>query len=87
MSGAPQPAAPVRVLTTVDIQQMLEENAKLIAALVENQNIGKLDQCSAYQKRLQENLVTLASLADSQATPQQQAGAAAAVPSGGGQPR
>jgi len=26
---------------------MLEENAKLIAALVENQNIGKLDQCSA----------------------------------------
>ena len=25
---------------------MLEENSKLIAAIVENQNIGKLDQCS-----------------------------------------
>ena len=26
--------------------QMLEENAKLIAALVENQNVGKLEECS-----------------------------------------
>lgn len=25
--------------------QMLDENAKLIAAIVENQNMGKLDQC------------------------------------------
>ncbi|PSC71322.1 grf1-interacting factor 3 [Micractinium conductrix] len=61
---------------------MLEENSKLIAAIVENQNIGKLDQCVEYQKRLQENLMSLAALADSQATPQQQPAGGA----GGGAP-
>jgi hypothetical protein len=27
------------------LSQMLEENSKLIAAIVENQNLGKLDEC------------------------------------------
>ncbi|PRW59979.1 GRF1-interacting factor 3-like isoform X2 [Chlorella sorokiniana] len=52
---------------------MLDENARLIAAIVENQNLGKLNECIEYQKKLQDNLMTLASLADAQATPQQQA--------------
>ncbi|KAL4458560.1 hypothetical protein ABPG75_013425 [Micractinium tetrahymenae] len=82
-----QPAAqaqPKRILTTVEIQQMLEENAKLISAIVENQNMGRLDQCLEYQKRLQENLMSLAALADSQAQPQQQPAAGGAP---GGQPQ
>lgn len=59
---------------------MLEENSKLIAAIVENQNMGRLDQCIEYQKRLQENLMSLASLADSQAQPQQGQGAPPGAP-------
>ena len=34
------------VVATLGLLQMLEENAKLIAALVENQNLGKLEECS-----------------------------------------
>ncbi|EFN54156.1 hypothetical protein CHLNCDRAFT_135563 [Chlorella variabilis] len=94
MSGPQTQAAgaPKRVLATEEIQQMLEDNAKLIAAIVENQNLGKLDQCIEYQKRLQDNLMSLAALADSQATPpqqqqaapgQQQAGAGPAAAAGG----
>ncbi|KAL6776279.1 CPL7 [Auxenochlorella protothecoides x Auxenochlorella symbiontica] len=65
-------AAPAVPLTTADIQQMLEENAKMIQAVVENQNLNKMDECLQYSKRLQENLMQLAALADSQAVPASQ---------------
>lgn len=35
-----------RVLTTESIQELLDENAKLINAIVECQNAGKLDSCA-----------------------------------------
>ncbi|KAL6777187.1 CPL7 [Auxenochlorella protothecoides x Auxenochlorella symbiontica] len=65
-------ATPAVPLTTADIQQMLEENAKMIQAVVENQNLNKMDECLQYSKRLQENLMQLAALADSQAVPASQ---------------
>lgn len=41
----PTAACPHRSPASVLPWQMLEENAKMIAAIVENQNLGKLDQC------------------------------------------
>jgi len=53
-------------LSTDTIQRYLDENQQLILAILENQNIAKLEDCSIYQVRLQQNLIHLANLADSQ---------------------
>lgn len=52
-------------MTTEMVQKMLDENQQLILAIVENQKLGKYKDCASYQQRLQENLVKLASIADS----------------------
>lgn len=66
-------------ITTETIQQLLEENAKLINAIQNNQDAGKLQACAAYQQNLQQNLMYLAAVADAQPQPQQQPAAAVAA--------
>jgi hypothetical protein len=46
--------------------QYLEENDLLIAAIKQNQNLGRLHECVQYQLQLQQNLVHLAMHADEQ---------------------
>jgi hypothetical protein len=46
--------------------QYLDENQALILAILENQNLNNLEQCAAYQGRLQQNLMYLAAIADAQ---------------------
>jgi hypothetical protein len=69
---APKPdsvAGEQKVVTTELIQKYLNENEQLILAILENQNVGKLQECAQYQARLQQNLMYLAAIAD--ATPKQ----------------
>lgn len=65
--------APVGPVSTETIQKYLDENQALIVAIVENQNLGKLNECAQYQARLQQNLMYLAAIADAQPQPQAQA--------------
>lgn len=58
-------------VTTEQIQKYLDDNKKLILAILENQNLGKLSECAEYQAVLQKNLMYLAAIADAQ--PQGQA--------------
>jgi hypothetical protein len=51
-------------LSPQTIQQYLDENQWLIQAIVENQNLGRLEECTKYQARLQQNLLFLSSLVD-----------------------
>lgn len=60
----PQP----QILSTREIQQKLEENALLIRAIVERQNLNDLSDCLKFQQQLEKNLKELASLADGSAT-------------------
>ncbi|KAL5225651.1 hypothetical protein ABZP36_012290 [Zizania latifolia] len=53
-------------ITTEQIQKHLDENKRLILAILENQNLGKLAECSQYQAQLQKNLLYLAAIADTQ---------------------
>ena len=53
-----------KVVTTELIQKYLNENEQLILAILENQNVGKLQECAQYQARLQQNLMYLAAIAD-----------------------
>lgn len=53
-------------ITTELIQQYLDENKQLILAILDNQNLGKLNECAQYQTRLQQNLMYLAAIADAQ---------------------
>ncbi|GAU30128.1 hypothetical protein TSUD_360210 [Trifolium subterraneum] len=46
--------------------QYLDENKKLILAILDNQNLGKLAECAQYQAQLQKNLMYLAAIADAQ---------------------
>ena len=39
------------VITTELIQKYLDENQNLILAILENQNVGKLNECVLYQQR------------------------------------
>lgn len=55
-----------KVITTELIQKYLDENQTLILAILENQNVGKLEACNQYQARLQQNLMYLAAIADAQ---------------------
>lgn len=63
------PAQSTEVPTREQIQQELEDNEKLIKAILENMNAGKLQACAGYQKKLQQNLMRLASIADAQPPP------------------
>ncbi|KAK9293003.1 hypothetical protein L1049_020987 [Liquidambar formosana] len=53
-------------ITTEQIQRLLDENKKLILAILEYQNLGKLAECAQYQAQLQKNLMYLAAIADAQ---------------------
>lgn len=56
-------------ITTEHIQKYLDENKQLILAILDNQNLGKLNECAQYQAKLQQNLMYLAAIADSQPQP------------------
>ncbi|XP_039028132.1 GRF1-interacting factor 1-like [Hibiscus syriacus] len=56
-------------VTTVHIQQYLNENKALILKIVESQNSGKLSECAENIARLQQNLMYLSAVADSQPQP------------------
>ncbi|XP_047319368.1 GRF1-interacting factor 2-like [Impatiens glandulifera] len=60
------PNYPPTNITTEQIQKYLDENKKLILAILDNQNLGKLAECAQYQAQLQKNLMYLAAIADSQ---------------------
>lgn len=60
------PSFPPANITTEQIQKYLDENKKLILAILDNQNLGKLAECAQYQAQLQKNLMYLAAIADTQ---------------------
>ncbi|KAJ4956515.1 hypothetical protein NE237_013298 [Protea cynaroides] len=60
------PSNPPTNITTDQIQKYLDENKKLILAILDNQNLGKLAECAQYQAQLQKNLMYLAAIADAQ---------------------
>uniref|UniRef100_A0A0D6QWV8 SS18 N-terminal domain-containing protein n=1 Tax=Araucaria cunninghamii TaxID=56994 RepID=A0A0D6QWV8_ARACU len=60
------PAFATTNITTEHIQKYLDENKQLILAILDNQNLGKLNECAHYQAKLQQNLMYLAAIADSQ---------------------
>lgn len=60
------PSFPSANITTEQIQKCLDENKKLILAILDNQNLGKLTECAQYQAQLQKNLMYLAAIADAQ---------------------
>ncbi|XP_073016098.1 GRF1-interacting factor 3-like isoform X1 [Primulina eburnea] len=60
------PSFPSTNITTEQIQKYLDENKKLILAILDNQNLGKLAECAQYQAQLQKNLMYLAAIADAQ---------------------
>ncbi|KAL8188560.1 hypothetical protein R6Q57_029848 [Mikania cordata] len=71
----PQPQPPVlnsgasfppNAITTEQIQKCLDDNKNLIMAILENQNLGKFQECAQYQAVLQKNLMYLAAIADAQ---------------------
>jgi hypothetical protein len=53
-------------ISTDLIQKYLDENKQLILAILDNQNLGKLNECATYQAKLQQNLMYLAAIADAQ---------------------
>lgn len=53
-------------ITTEQIQKCLDDNKNLILAILENQNLGKFQDCAQYQAVLQKNLMYLAAIADAQ---------------------
>ena len=55
--------------TSDKIQQILDENSKLIAVVLKCQNEGRIMDSILYQTRLQLNLVQLASIADNRPHP------------------
>lgn len=62
MSAGPSPTA----ISTEQIQKLLDDNKKLIMAILEQQNLGKVTECAQYQAVLQKNLMYLAAIADAQ---------------------
>uniref|UniRef100_A0A803MUU3 SS18 N-terminal domain-containing protein n=2 Tax=Chenopodium quinoa TaxID=63459 RepID=A0A803MUU3_CHEQI len=57
---------PTIIITTEQIQKYLDENKQLILAIMESQNMGKINECAQYQAQLQKNLMYLAAIADAQ---------------------
>ncbi|KAG5231512.1 GRF1-INTERACTING FACTOR family protein [Salix suchowensis] len=62
----PVSSFPPTNITTEQIQKYLDENKRLILAILDNQNLGKLAECAQYQAQLQKNLMYLAAIADAQ---------------------
>ncbi|KAF8413389.1 hypothetical protein HHK36_001370 [Tetracentron sinense] len=56
----------INMAVVVWSMQYLDENKKLILAIMDNQNLGKLAECAQYQAQLQKNLMYLAAIADAQ---------------------
>eukprot|EP00891_Asterochloris_glomerata_P007695 jgi/Astpho2/7695/Aster-x1460 len=52
--------------TTQQIQEHLEENERLLKALKDNIDAGRLGNTQGYQQRLQASLMWLAAVADAQ---------------------
>ncbi|XP_048422145.1 GRF1-interacting factor 2-like [Pyrus x bretschneideri] len=44
----------------------LDDNKKLVMAILDNRNLGKLAECAQYQAQLQKNMIYLAAIADAQ---------------------
>ncbi len=65
-SGAGAASAPSSgpLLNSDLIQQYLDENQLMLAAIIEHQNAGKLEATVKFQQKLQQNLMYLAMLAD-----------------------
>jgi hypothetical protein len=61
--------------------QYLDENKQLILAILDNQNLGKLNECATYQAKLQQNLMYLAAIADAQPQSVQNSSQAGPAPS------
>lgn len=59
-------SVPPTALTAEQIQRYLDENKQLILAILDNQNLGRLNECAMYQAQLQKNLLYLAAIADAQ---------------------
>ncbi|PQQ21730.1 GRF1-interacting factor 3 isoform X1 [Prunus yedoensis var. nudiflora] len=53
-------------ISIMPVAKYLDENKKLILAILDNQNLGKLAECAQYQAQLQKNLMYLAAIADAQ---------------------
>ncbi|CAI9086940.1 OLC1v1020878C1 [Oldenlandia corymbosa var. corymbosa] len=73
LNSSPVPAPPLpfppNSITTEQIQKCLDDNKNLILAILENQNLGKVNECAQYQAVLQRNLMYLAAIADAQPPP------------------
>ncbi|KAH7292084.1 hypothetical protein KP509_29G051000 [Ceratopteris richardii] len=63
-TGGPHP--PIASVTTELVQKYLDENKQLILSILDNQNVGNLNECAVYQQKLQSNLMFLAAVADAQ---------------------
>ena len=46
------------------VDNILNENKALIASILENQNVGRLEECTHQIDRVQQNLMFLASIVD-----------------------
>ncbi|KAK9672375.1 hypothetical protein RND81_12G096700 [Saponaria officinalis] len=68
MFGMPS-QQPTTLISTEQIQKYLDENKQLIMAIMESQNLGKINECAQYQAQLQKNLMYLAAIADAQPPP------------------
>lgn len=55
--------------TSEELQQILDENARIIQIIMKSQSEGRMMDCLLYQTRLHLNLVQLASLADNRPHP------------------
>mmetsp|Transcript_24874 Transcript_24874/g.73549 ORF Transcript_24874/g.73549 Transcript_24874/m.73549 type:complete len:122 (-) Transcript_24874:161-526(-) len=69
MATAAPAAAEKKSLGTEEIQQLLEENYVYIKAIVDGQNLGRMQQMQEFQGKLQANLMLLASVADGSGPP------------------
>ncbi|KAK9907960.1 hypothetical protein WJX75_000611 [Coccomyxa subellipsoidea] len=67
----------VQTPTTEIVQQYLEDNERLIRYILECINAGRVEEAVTQQQRLQQNLMWLAGIADSQAPPTPSASAPA----------
>ncbi|KAI5062259.1 hypothetical protein GOP47_0022798 [Adiantum capillus-veneris] len=67
--GGPHSHPPIASVTTELVQKYLDENKDLILSILENQNLGNLNECAVFQQKLQSNLMFLAAVADAQTQP------------------
>ncbi|XP_075513317.1 GRF1-interacting factor 2-like [Primulina tabacum] len=58
--------SPLSLVSSEQIQKLLDENKNLILAILESQKVGKMAECAQYQAILQKNLMYLAAIADAQ---------------------